>query len=193
MKESGFSFFQRFKRRLNGLGHSRGFGIQSPSDYRFVREVVAEQWPYHAYEDMALAFPQLEKAQRRLNQLYLRISNFVQPDVVLLSDNNYVVTEHLRAGCQRAKFFLTGETQEPYDLLWISAKSCDKISIADVFKQAKEQAAIIVEGIWDDKRAQAVWQQLADSSHATVGFDLFGCGIIFLRPKRNHCLYIINP
>ena len=35
---------------IRRIRHCRGFGIQSPTDYRFVRNVINENYPYHAYE-----------------------------------------------------------------------------------------------------------------------------------------------
>ena len=36
---------------MRRIGHCRGFGIQSPTDFMFVREVVNEHWPYYAYTE----------------------------------------------------------------------------------------------------------------------------------------------
>ena len=40
-----------FIRRLSRIPRSRGFGVQSPWAYRFVRSVACERRPYYAYED----------------------------------------------------------------------------------------------------------------------------------------------
>ena len=37
---------------LSRIHHCRGFGIQSPTDYAFVRYVVNEHWPYYAYDQL---------------------------------------------------------------------------------------------------------------------------------------------
>lgn len=56
----------------------RGFGIQSPSAYSFVRYVVNEHYPYYAYADLADSFPQLGKRERKLGEFYCRLANFAQ-------------------------------------------------------------------------------------------------------------------
>ena len=56
----------------------RGFGIQSPSAYSFVRYVVNEHYPYYAYADLADSFPQLGKRERKLGEFYFRLANFAQ-------------------------------------------------------------------------------------------------------------------
>ena len=37
---------------LSRINHCRGFGVQSPSAYAFIRYVVNEHYPYYAYEDL---------------------------------------------------------------------------------------------------------------------------------------------
>ena len=50
--------FKKTKRRLclwvflKRLRHCAGFGVQSPTDYAFVREVIYERWPYALYAEL---------------------------------------------------------------------------------------------------------------------------------------------
>ena len=37
---------------LRRMSYSRGFGVQSPSAYRFIRYVISEHYPYYAYADL---------------------------------------------------------------------------------------------------------------------------------------------
>ena len=37
---------------LSRIGKSRGFGIQSPWAYSFVKDVISEKLPYYAYSDI---------------------------------------------------------------------------------------------------------------------------------------------
>ena len=53
---------------ITRLACCRGFGIQSPSAYSFVRYVVNEHYPYYAYADLAASFPQLGRRERKFNQ-----------------------------------------------------------------------------------------------------------------------------
>ena len=57
---------------LRRISHCRGFGIQSPTDYRFVRYVVNEHWPYYAYESLGQNDDWL---RRKLGLLYFRLAN----------------------------------------------------------------------------------------------------------------------
>ena len=50
-----FAVMNQLKRYLVWLGRIHrcgGFGIQSPTDYSFVRYVINEHWPYYAYDSL---------------------------------------------------------------------------------------------------------------------------------------------
>ena len=57
---------------LSRIHRCRGFGIQSPTDYAFVRYVVNEHWPYYAYD----LLPNDAWLTRKLGKLYFRLANW---------------------------------------------------------------------------------------------------------------------
>ena len=81
---------------LRRIGHCRGFGIQSPTDYRFVRYVVNEGWPYYAYAEVG---KDDDRDRRKLGQLCFRLANFVQPQAV---NDLLGLADYLSAGCRKA-------------------------------------------------------------------------------------------
>ena len=54
--------------------HCRGFGVQSPSDYSFIRYVINEHYPYYAYDEL---YDQLnvDKLKKKKADLLFRIAN----------------------------------------------------------------------------------------------------------------------
>ena len=75
---------------LKRLRHCAGFGVQSPTDYAFVREVIYERWPYALY---AL----------KLSQLLLRVSNYAQASRIgIIGPLPPVMEAHLKAGCRKS-------------------------------------------------------------------------------------------
>ena len=82
---------------LSRIGHCRGFGIQSPTDYRFVRYVVNEHWPYYAYAQLG---KDEDRLRRKLGRLCFRLANHLQPKAV--ADLTELYAEYLAAGCKRA-------------------------------------------------------------------------------------------
>ena len=63
---------------LTRLTCCRGFGIQSPSAYSFVRYVVNEHYPYYAYADLCQQLPNISKRERKLGEFFFRLANFAQ-------------------------------------------------------------------------------------------------------------------
>lgn len=86
------------------LRHSRGFGVHSPSAYRFIREVLCEPLPFYGYEladAHAAAWPGGSTGTRLLLRLLAR---FDPPAVALCLPGRQAVpaAEIVRATCPRA-------------------------------------------------------------------------------------------
>ena len=71
--------FRHFFVWLKRIGHCRGFGIQSPTDYWLVRYVINEHWPYYQYETLGTDDDWLTQ---KIGRLYFRIANWLQPKVI---------------------------------------------------------------------------------------------------------------
>ena len=53
-------------RKINRYRQSRGYGVQSPSDYEFIRNVIKERMPYYAYAAMKKRFPLIRQSKSHL-------------------------------------------------------------------------------------------------------------------------------
>ena len=172
------NILQRVLVWISRMGHCRGFGIQSPTDYQFVRHVVNEHWPYYAYAWLGKDDYWLT---RKLGLLYFRLANWRQPAVIV---DGVGAGSYLQAGCRRAQLArqLTGGTVE-LALLPVEARCqalldhCDRSSV------------IVVEGIY---RNWAAWHELEADERVGTTFDLYYCGIIFCDIERFKHHYIIN-
>ena len=60
---------------INRKRHNRGFGIQSPSAFFFVTQVLKERRAYYAYTKLDKAI----KGDRRQAREIFRITNYLQP------------------------------------------------------------------------------------------------------------------
>ena len=67
---------------LSRIHRCRGFGIQSPTDYSFVRYVINEHWPYYAYQQ----FNSDDWLVEKLGHLYFRLANWRQPTQMLVDE-----------------------------------------------------------------------------------------------------------
>lgn len=164
--------------------HSRGFGIQSPWAYAFVRYVVNEHWPYHAYEDLASDMPTESLVSQKLWRFYLRLANFRQQtpwSVVTkpgVSDAHlFAITRYIHTGCRQAQVTvcpLSPELQHADDASGLLG------------------GMVVVEDIGRNREQRAFWKRLASDSRATVSFDLYYCGIVFYDVRVYRQQYIVN-
>ena len=163
---------------LRRIGHCRGFGIQSPTDYRFVREVVNESWPYYAYSQLGQDDPWL---RRKLGRLYFRLANFLQPACIadLLGYEDY-----LRAGCRKAG--ICSDIPSQAQLVLASA---DDAALLSSFPFSNSETVLVVEDIGHHPDE---WCAILANSYARVAFDLYYAGIVFFNPKRSKQQYIVN-
>ena len=73
------------------IGHCRGFGIQSPWAYRFVRYVVNEHDAYYAYARLKEECP-ADGYTTKMGCLLFRLANYWQPETIAgLTDEPFAV------------------------------------------------------------------------------------------------------
>ena len=88
---------------LKRLRHCAGFGVQSPTDYAFVREVIYERWPYALYAELEAKFYGTNWFLLKLSQLLLRVSNYAQASRIgIIGPLPPVMEAHLKAGCRKS-------------------------------------------------------------------------------------------
>lgn len=72
---------------LRRIRNSLGYGVQSPSDFYFVRHVLREESPYYAYsalEDMCMGYGDvLPNYSGATNKLLFRLANYVHHDTII--------------------------------------------------------------------------------------------------------------
>lgn len=161
---------------LSRIHHSMGFGIQSPTDYAFVRYVVNEHWPYYAYDDLKDA----DWKCRKLGCLYFRLANWRQPNE-MLSD---AYLRYWHAGCRKTQFV---DTLHHVELARVDIRDDKKLTA--LLSLCDEQSVVIVEDIW---RNSTRWQSLQEDARVTTSYDLYYCGILLFHKKRYKSHYIIN-
>ena len=158
------------------IGHCRGFGIQSPTDYWMVRYVINEHWPYYQYETLGRNDDWLT---RKMGRLCFRLANWLQPSVV--ESNDY--RDYLQAGCQKTTF---GDSSELV-VMPLENDSQDRLSY--IYNKVSPQSVLVVTGI---SKAKKLWRQIVDDERTGITFDLYYCGIVLFDKKRHKKNYIVN-
>ncbi len=168
---------------MSRIGHCRGFGIQSPTDYWFVRYVINEHWPYYQYETLGQGD---DPRRRKLGRLYFRLANWRQPQTILDTSPSY--REYWQAGCRKAVITSDADCLE---LIRLDMKD-------DVRGQWKrllvsggldERTVLVLENIQRDRQ---LWQEIVSDPHTGISYDLYDCGIVLFDTKRHKKNYIIN-
>ena len=171
---------------LSRIHCCRGFGIQSPTDYAFVRYVVNEHWPYYAYDELHEG----DWLREKLGRLYLRLANWRQPAIILSDDYQ----QWWLAGCKKAKCMPNLSPLAPcplplnnIELAHISINQWD--DFLSFLPKCDQQTVLVVEDIC---RNRPLWQQIARDQRTGTTFDLYYCGIVFFDTKRYKHNYKIN-
>ncbi len=183
---------------MRRLPYCRGFGVQSPSAYRFIRYVVNEHYPYYAYARLRREFPHVEWRRRKLAELYFRIANFAQAPVwVDFAANDAVVKSYVANGC-RATSLRNAVGNEDWGACGtpqvVRAAACkgSRDFVLGMAARAGHDTIMIVEDIGRSSMASETWKALLASGCTSVTFDLYYCGIAFFDKKRARQNYIVN-
>lgn len=176
---------------MRRIGHCRGFGVQSPTDYRFVRYVVNEHYPYYAYEELERALPDIDRRRRKLCRLYFRIANYLQPKTVVdYQPTDTAYSTYINAGCRKAEISTNLDDADKISLLRMDVDAGKTIDGA--IGKMSERSVLLLEGIHRNREARNQWKRLKSDERVGVTFDLYYVGIAFLDRKRYKQNYIVN-
>lgn len=183
---------------LSRIGHAQGFGIQSPHDFRFVREVIGEKWPYYSYEVIGHRCRGCGRRTERQARLYFRIANYAQPGcIVSLFPDGDLWDTCMHMGCRKARRVTVADSAalpslplQDCCLIWVDAGHID--AVLPRLHELTADSVMIVHGISRDEVTAKHWRQLAQSDEARIVFDLYHCGILFFDKKRYKQYYTIN-
>ena len=182
---------------LSRIGHCRGFGVQSPSAYRFIRYVINEHYPYYAYDDMRKAMPDVSWLTRRRMELYFRVVNHLQPSLLYDngSDDMSLFTKYVTAASSKVRIMSSDdvpEKMENIDLARITPGDNLDTVLSAVLQRSHDNMVIMIEGIVEDSRAREAWRRLVHSDKTSVCYDLYYLGIAFCDTKRLKDCHIVN-
>lgn len=197
---------------LSRINHCRGFGVQSPSAYAFIRYVVNEHYPYYAYEDLRKQHADVSDVRLKLCRLYLRLANYAQAAQWLwCGEPGDAERSYVNSGCSHTRQSVadtdsalpTPDAAQPtIAVIPLSAPDATRRTLALRFVETADEARrlseaphsktmLVVEGIGHDAPAADIWRQLTADSRVSVTFDLYYCGIAFFDSRYKQD-YIVN-
>ena len=193
---------QRWRRAwvwLRRIGHCRGFGVQSPTDYRFVRGVINEHASYYLYDDLDRELPGLDSLTRKICQLYFRLSNYCQASVFIDLLPEDACRRYVSAACRKTQVKGFPHPDEVCKMTFpapLLARAACTTGVAEaighLLKQEGGEVLVVLEGIHDNAETRWCWKEWEKHPLATVTYDLYYCGIIIATKRRYKKNYIIN-
>ena len=192
------NFFLRVRR----LWHRHGFGVQSPSAYNFIRDVIEGTYPYYDYSDLEAQFPSVDNRSRKLAKLYFRIANSMQPRLWLSYQHSSEVYRHyIQSGCNHTQILNIDLEMDKGDRscqLRVFDVACITLSekyfsvCERLLDFADQHSILILEKIHSNPRNRNFWKHIIDSPLTCVTFDLYYCGIVFFDQTKSKQSFIVN-
>ena len=196
MKLSDLIYYIRSSYRwLSRCCYSRGFGIQSPSAYSFVRYVINEHSPYYAYSNLDRMMQSKGLLFRKMGRLYFRLANFWQPHDVVVSCKE--IQPYINAACHEANVvdvdsYEFGSASLPI-LFILNIEYLEDLNFCNrIFNLASDKTLLVVTDIYASKETKALWRSILDEQHSVVTFDLYDCGIVFFDKSKYKQNFKIN-
>lgn len=189
---------QRYLHWLRRIKYCRGFGVQSPSAYRFIRYVINEHYPYYAYDELRKELPRLDSLTRKRMELYFRVANFRQASLWLdFCERNDVIATYVGRGCHATQVRRITDLQQitaddRIEVLRICPSAGCEAVLEAALQQADDHTLFIIEDIGYNDTAKRMWQKLLESDITSVSYDLYYLGIAFFDRKRYKANYVVN-
>ena len=197
---------------INRKRHNGGYGIQSPSSFFFVTQVLKERLPYYAYPTLNTLVGGNRRRRRHFRELF-RITNYHQPTncitvgsataactMILAKPSvaHYAVAPTgLTAGRQALldeKGCHIADSAEQFQsiidkvgtigMLYVNAIDGADTLIHAALPHTNKESVIIVDGINRSKTAKLWWQQLVDDSATVITYDFYNYGLLLFDKDR---------
>ena len=185
--------------------YSRGFGVQSPWAYKFIRYVVNEHYPYYKYAQLKQQVYGIDKRVRKLCKLYFRISNFQQPHsfidylpssscykIYVLTGAKNTLYQSISQGIRPEKYAQILDKVGDNTIVRVSLRGNYREFIDKAIELLPSTSVLILEHIKRDKETRAYWKRLIADNRTGITFDLYYCGLIFLNKSMIKQDYIVN-
>lgn len=189
---------QRYLHWLRRIKYCRGFGVQSPSAYRFIRYVINEHYPYYAYDELRKELPRLDSLTRKRMELYFRVANFRQASLWLdFCERNDVIATYVGRGCHATQVRRITDLRQitaddRIEVLRICPSAGCEALLEAALQKADDRTLFIIEDIGYNDTAKRMWQKLLESDLTSVSYDLYYLGIAFYDRKRYKANYVVN-
>ncbi len=179
---------------LSRIHRCQGFGVQSPSDFRFVREVINSHTHHPAYDVLDRELPETKGLERKLCRLYFRLTESRKPETVVNfgEDKSSPSTVYMAKGCSESRISGSFEGTNAVDLMRIKLRGDCNRAYEEAVAHAGQQSVLVIEDIKRGREERKLWRKAEKDERTGVTFDLYYAGIVFFDKKRYKENYTIN-
>mgnify|MGYP003291630726 FL=1 len=197
---------------INRKRHNGGYGVQSPSSFFFVTQVLKERLPYYAYPTLDKVVGGNKARKRHFRELF-RITNYLQPGNCISAGSATGACPMLlaRPGAVHYAVAATGTTDEAKALLhtnrchivdsieqfqaliekigtigmlYVTANDNSDTLIRAALPFTNNDSVIVVDGINSSKATREWWQQLVNDSATIITYDMYSYGLLLFNKER---------
>ena len=199
---------------INRQRHNRGYGVQSPSAFFFVTQVLKERLPYYAYPILEAIAKEEEYPSKRAKELF-RIANHHAPvnciaigspaiacamATAKTSVKTYCITKTTpgkkandlldKLGCK----VLSGNTLKEFATVLNELKEIGILYIGNTPQRAElldialrytnDSSLIVIDDIHSDDTTKRWWQTVVDNPKTIITYDLYSYGLLYFNKER---------
>lgn len=199
---------------VNRQRHNKGYGVQSPSEFFFVTQVLKERLPYYAYTHLEEIAENKKRSKKHLKELF-RITNYHSPSNCIAigsataacamatarpSAEKYCITnydindkQHDLLACNNCKV-IKGDTVKQLETILKELKKIGVLYIGNCDERAElleialrytnAKSFIVIDGIHRDKDVERWWKNVVEDPETIVTYDLYSYGILYFNKER---------
>ena len=202
----------KFSDWINRKRHNGGYGIQSPSSFFFITQVLKERLPYYAYSTLDKLVGGSRRKKRHFRELF-RITNYYLPTncISVGSSEAACAMALARPSATHYAVAATGATCDAQALLhsngyhvidsaeqlltlvdnigaigmlYIRANDNADTLIRATLPFTNNDSVIVVDGINRNKATREWWQQLVNDSTTIITYDMYSYGLLCFNKER---------
>ncbi len=156
-------FLLRIIRKIRGIGHRYGFGVQSPFAYHFITMLSKQQkvnFFHHSNEESIIT------TIRNLQESGIR------------NQTSNIVNQQLPVGHQTP--------------MCLVADIVNKSEVEQMLTALNEDTLLIIKHPYRNKDAYRYWKEIILRENVRMSFDFYSVGVIFMRKGLSKKHYIVN-
>lgn len=171
---------------------SRGFGVQSPSAYSFIRYVINEHYPYYAYADLKDRLDMFSLQQHKYGRLLFRLANFWQPEARYTDEVLY--HPYMYAGCHKTNSYVLADLIDS-DKKKMVVIDLDHLDVETLFNSilplCNESTLLVLLNLHKHNK-NSLWNRLKESEYTGITYNLYYLGILFFDLSKFKQHYQVN-